>query len=80
MGQYPFSNHHPVVSSLFMGLLISLGRIFSNDYLGIFLMMLFEVVFTGFVFTKLIIYIHDISQKNMATAIMYILHCIQHGG
>ncbi|MFR5029306.1 MAG: DUF6020 family protein [Coprococcus sp.] len=79
LGQYPFSNHHPVVSSLFMGLLIRLGRIFSNDYLGIFLMMLFEVVFTGFVFTKLIIYIHDISQKNMATAIMYILHCIQHG-
>ncbi len=72
LGQYPFSNHHPVVSSLFMGLLIRLGRIFSNDYLGIFLMMLFEVVFTGFVFTKLIIYIHDISKKNMATAIMYV--------
>ncbi len=48
-GQLEWSNHHPVFSSLLLGLPMDLGRVLMDDTLGLFLGVLLQQLITAFV-------------------------------
>lgn len=76
LGLQTLTNHHPVVSTAFFAVFIQIGKFIGNDYFGVFLIAVFQMIFISYSFSLIIKLTYKISNKKWLVYITTIFFCI----
>lgn len=63
-GSAPLSNAHPIISTWCMGIFIKIGKWINNDYLGIFLYVLFQTFVMISALVYMLRFVHELTKNK----------------
>ncbi len=76
LGLVPLNNHHPVVSSIFLGKIIGFGISIGSEFLGYFLVVVVQTLFIAFAFSLVNKLIFKITKNKWLVYINTFFFCI----
>ena len=71
-GIYPLTNHHPIISTLFEGSIIEIGRLFGNFNLGLFLFIFLQSLIQSFLLAYTVKLISEFVQNKTIVLVSYL--------
>ncbi|MBE6158162.1 MAG: hypothetical protein E7160_05170 [Firmicutes bacterium] len=70
------NNHHPLFSTLYLGLFVKIGEFINNPRLGLFFYSVIQLIFSSLVFTYIIYYLRKINLPKVLCNILFLVVCI----